>query len=62
MTDQPASAQVNEPVADVPPPADPSAGGAGQLSARVQERPELALGGAFAGGLVLALILKRLAR
>jgi hypothetical protein len=26
------------------------------------ERPELAVGGAFAGGLVLALILKRLAR
>ncbi len=26
------------------------------------ERPELAVGGAFAGGLLLALILKRLAR
>jgi hypothetical protein len=53
---------VNEPVAGVPPPADPWAGGASQLSARVQERPELALSGAFAGGLILALILKRLAR
>jgi hypothetical protein len=34
---------------------------AAQLSARVDERPELAVGAAFAGGLVLALILKRLA-
>jgi hypothetical protein len=28
----------------------------------VEKRPEVAAGGAFAGGLVLALILKRLAR
>jgi hypothetical protein len=28
----------------------------------VDERPELLVGGAFAGGLVLALLLKRLAR
>jgi len=28
----------------------------------LDERPELAVGGAFAGGLVLALLLKRLAR
>jgi hypothetical protein len=27
-----------------------------------EERPELAVGGAFVGGLVLAMILKRLAR
>jgi hypothetical protein len=32
------------------------------LSAKVDERPELAVGGAFAGGMLLALILKRLAR
>jgi hypothetical protein len=28
----------------------------------VSDRPEVAIGGAFAGGLLLALILKRLAR
>jgi hypothetical protein len=28
----------------------------------IEEKPELAVGGAFAGGLILALILKRLAR
>ncbi|MDQ6731575.1 MAG: hypothetical protein M3022_15125 [Actinomycetota bacterium] len=32
------------------------------LAAKVQDRPEVAVGAAFAGGLVLALILKRLAR
>ena len=37
-------------------------GPAHQLAARVDERPEVAVGGAFVGGLVLALILKRLAR
>ena len=36
------------------PPPTPPAAGAG-------DRPELAVGGAFAGGLLLALILKRLA-
>jgi hypothetical protein len=38
-----------------------SPGGRAALAAKVQDRPELAIGGAFAGGLVLALILKRLA-
>jgi hypothetical protein len=38
-----------------------SPGGKAALAAKVQDRPELAIGGAFAGGLVLALILKRLA-
>jgi hypothetical protein len=38
---------------------DISAGGPAAL---VAERPEIAVGAAFAGGLVLALILKRLAR
>jgi hypothetical protein len=37
-------------------------GPAQQLAARVDERPEVAVGGAFVGGLVIALILKRLAR
>jgi hypothetical protein len=32
------------------------------VAAAVDDRPELAVGGAFAGGLLLALILKRLAR
>jgi hypothetical protein len=31
-------------------------------AALVADRPEIAVGGAFAGGLVVALILKRLAR
>jgi hypothetical protein len=34
---------------------------AGQVAARVDERPELAVGAAFGGGFLLALILKRLA-
>jgi hypothetical protein len=36
-------------------------GPAAQVAARVDERPELAVGAAFAGGLLFALILKRLA-
>jgi hypothetical protein len=36
-------------------------GTSAQVAARVDERPELAVGAAFAGGLLLALILKRLA-
>jgi hypothetical protein len=39
------------------PPAAPAA-----LSPTADERPELVVGAAFAGGLVLALVLKRLAR
>jgi hypothetical protein len=37
-------------------------GGTSDVAAKVQERPELAVGGAFAGGMILALVLKRLAR
>jgi hypothetical protein len=40
------------------PPPSPTDGGV----AHGQERPEVAVGAAFAGGFVLALILKRLAR
>jgi hypothetical protein len=47
------------PVSEWRPKDDLSSGGPAALAA---ERPEIALGGAFAGGLVLALILKRLAR
>jgi hypothetical protein len=38
------------------------AGAAAAAASGPQERPEMAVGGAFVGGLVLALILKRLAR
>ena len=41
------------------PPTPPSDHGSGAV---VADRPEIALGAAFAGGLVLALVLKRLAR
>jgi hypothetical protein len=43
-----------------PEPAPPQGVGA-QVAARVDERPELAVGAAFGGGFLLALILKRLA-
>jgi hypothetical protein len=42
----------------VPDPGDASAGIGGTL----EDRPEVAAGAAFAGGFILALILKRLAR
>jgi hypothetical protein len=58
VTDQPVSA--SEPVSASGD--DAHASPVAQLSARVDERPELAVGGAFAGGLVLGLLLKRLAR
>ena len=45
-----------------PPPASASPSGAASGPAAIaQERPEVAVGAAFAGGFVLALILKRLA-
>ncbi|HET9105244.1 MAG TPA: hypothetical protein VFN55_17975 [Solirubrobacteraceae bacterium] len=45
------------------PPLDSSASDSSSSgAAAVQDRPELAVAGAFAGGLVLAMILKRLAR
>ena len=67
MTDAAASASNGQPTAE-------QAALAAEVAARggtsvpataastVDERPELAVGGAFAGGLVLALLLKRLAR
>jgi hypothetical protein len=60
VTDQPISA--SEPVTAAPSGGDAGGSPVAQLSARVEERPELAVGGAFAGGLVLGLLLKRLAR
>jgi hypothetical protein len=47
------------PVSEWRPEDDLSSGGPAAMAA---ERPEIAVGAAFAGGLVLALILKRLAR
>jgi hypothetical protein len=45
-----------------PPFDDASSGPSGLAAAFPPDRPERAAGAAFAGGLVLALILKRLAR
>jgi hypothetical protein len=45
-----------------PPAADASSASSPSGGSAVAERPEIAVGAAFAGGLVLALILKRLAR
>jgi hypothetical protein len=64
----PPAAETPPPDAAVPPPppvpplaSDPN-DASGGLAATIEERPELAAGAAFAGGLILALILKRLAR
>jgi hypothetical protein len=48
--------------ADAPPPPPPSAEGSAIDGAQAADRPELAIGVAFAGGFLLALILRRLAR
>jgi ElaB/YqjD/DUF883 family membrane-anchored ribosome-binding protein len=44
------------------PPPPPAQAALSAAASAIQEKPEIAVGGAFAGGLVLALILKRLAR
>ena len=48
------------PVVETGPPAGPSV--TDKIAALVDERPEVGAGGAFAGGIVFALILKRIAR
>jgi hypothetical protein len=48
------------PVAETGPPPGPSA--TDKVAALIDERPELGAGGAFAGGILFALILKRLGR
>jgi hypothetical protein len=58
VTDLPAAAAVGQPGVNDAGVSSPTA----QIGARVDERPELALGAAFGGGLLLALIFKRLAR
>jgi hypothetical protein len=67
-----APAQVSAPNAAPPPPPPPApeppsseaapTGADGLAAAFPSDRPERAVGAAFAGGIVLALILKRLAR
>ncbi len=59
----PASSSSGETTADgwsAPAPSAPPSSGGGP-TAVVEDRPEIAVGAAFAGGLALALILKRLA-
>jgi DNA polymerase-3 subunit gamma/tau len=53
---------VAPPPGSLPPPPTPDWAPAGGSSSPFDERPELAVGAAFAGGLVVALIFKRLAR
>ena len=62
MTDQPPSQPPAPPVTEPPPSATASAGPGGVAAAFGPDRPERAVGAAFAGGIILALILKRLAR
>jgi hypothetical protein len=59
VTDQPtSSASTSEPAAALPP---GDTGPVAKLSAQVNAKPELAVGGAFAGGVLLGLLLKHLA-
>jgi hypothetical protein len=64
VTEDTETSSTQQPTADAAPP--PGAADSIPLQARAaalaDERPEVALGAAFAGGLVIALILKRLAR
>jgi hypothetical protein len=56
----PASSTLGTPPTDSWSPPSSSSGGGG-VAAVVEERPEVAVGAAFAGGFLLALILKRIA-
>jgi hypothetical protein len=62
----PPAAETPPPVSPMPPAADagpqPGSSKTDKLTAMLDERPELGAGGAFAGGIVFALILKRLGR
>ncbi len=51
-----------QPIADAPPGAADSIPLQARIEALVDERPEVAVGAAFAGGLLAAMILKRLGR
>jgi hypothetical protein len=61
VTDQHAPVPGDTPPAPPPLPPPPAPASTG-LASIPNDRPEVAVGAAFAGGLVLALILKRLAR
>ncbi len=66
-TDQPATeAEEASPFAPPPPPPDPTppppAADAGAVPVAPADKPEVLIGGAFAGGFLAALILKRLGR
>ena len=58
MSDEP---QTTDPHAAVAVYEDPAQNPGAQVAAQIDERPELAVGAAFGGGFLLALILKRLA-
>jgi len=59
----PAAVDPASPVSPVPPPVAPSVSADGAASAPAKsDRPEVAVGAAFAGGFAVAMILKRLAR
>ena len=63
MSDEPQSTLDSTTVEDSFESASDDAQSSGQqVAARVDERPELAVGAAFGGGLLFALILKRIAR
>jgi hypothetical protein len=57
VTDQPPTTELHQAA-----PAEPASFNSGPVSTAPADRPEVAVGAAFAGGLALALILKRLAR
>lgn len=61
MTDV-AETSTTQPPADAPAGASDAVSVQARAAALADERPEVAVGAAFAGGLVLAMILKRLAR
>ncbi|MGH2867379.1 MAG: hypothetical protein ACRDNK_07405 [Solirubrobacteraceae bacterium] len=66
--DEPAAVAPVEPTsvppapAWTPPAADATPNSSSSAASAASDRPEIAVGAAFAGGLVLALILKRVAR
>jgi hypothetical protein len=63
MTDAAAPSNGGQPTVEQPAPDAPALPAApAALAPASEERPELAVGAAFAGGLALAFVLKRLAR
>jgi hypothetical protein len=63
VTDQPEPIAEQHPASWVPAPPEPDGTSSRESAASgLADRPEVAVGAAFAGGLFVALILKRLAR